>query len=264
MSTQLKLGIPKMVLTNKGLIVDYDALKKYLGATRVKEMLSELTLVKKKFAGHNRTTVLISKIYKFIKIPNGKTTTLLTLPRFFQDWTEDFPYQLQVVHDCVALSAVKFLGKLDRTTGIRPPTIVLKDYQQVIHDHLINTVYRPEETSPEVALGRGCVLVLDTGRGKTYTAGGIIRTLGVKTLVIAHNSRGLAEWEKMLKCFPNIKIGYYCTKKKMDGDVVIMVINSAMRPNFDFSKKGDEKEPISRDKYFKQCSAVHREISFGR
>ncbi len=183
-------------------------------------------------------------------------TTLLTLPRFFQDWTEEFPKTIQIIHDYVTLPPTKFLGRLDKVTKIRPPTIVLKDYQQVIHDHLINNVYKPDETSSDVALNRGCVLVLDTGRGKTYTAGGVIRSLGVKTLVIAHNSRGLAEWEKMLKCFPNLKIGYYCTKKKSDGDVVIMVINSAMRPNFDFSTKGEEKTPISRDKYFKQFGLV--------
>jgi hypothetical protein len=106
------------------------------------------------------------------------------------------------------------------------------------------------------ALQRGCVLVLETGRGKTYLAGGLIRTLGVKTLWIAHNSRGLDEAEKMLKNFPNIKIGYYGTGKRIDGDVVIMVINSAMRLNFDFTtkaqKKNGETTIISRDKYFKQ------------
>jgi len=243
--------LPKMVLGNKGLIVDYDSLKKYLGVKSTKELLDSLTLVKKKFAGKNKTIVLTSKIYKFIKIPkDGKVITLLTLPRFFQAWAEEFPFQLTVRHEFVAIPSEKFLKN-------NKPTIKLLDYQQAIHDHLITTVFKPDSVEPQDALERGCVLVLDTGRGKTYTAGGIIRTLGVKTLVVAHNSRGLEEWEKMLKNYPNIKVGYYCTGKRVDGDVVIMVINSAMRQNFDFTpKKSTTKTVLSRDKYFKQFGLV--------
>lgn len=246
--------VPKLVLGNKGLIVDYDALKKYLGAKATKELLDGLTLEKKKFAGRDRTIVIISKIYKFVKIPRQTgVTTLLTLPRFFQEWVSEFPFQL-AIHNAEhkKLPDTKFMN------GTKP-TIVLNDYQTVIHDHLINNVFQPDATDEISALKRGCVLVLDTGRGKTYTAGGIIRTLGVKTLVVAHNSRGLAEWEKMLKNYPNIKIGYYCTGKKLDGDVVIMVINSAMRANFDFTNRKDEtgaKLIISRDKYFKEFGLV--------
>jgi superfamily II DNA or RNA helicase len=247
-----------MVLGNKGLIVDYDALKKYLGVKATKTLLSDITLTKKKFAGRNKTIVLTSKIYKFIKVPkDGKVITLLTLPRFFQEWTEEFPFQLTIRHpEFETIPAEKFLDKNGEQT------IKLLDYQQAIHDHLISTVYRPDSTDPQECLERGAVLVLDTGRGKTYTAGGIIRTLGVKTLVIAHNSRGLEEWEKMLRKYPNITVGYYCTGKRVDGDVVIMVINSAMRSNFDFTPKKKRNEPtpdkivLSRDKYFKQFGFV--------
>jgi len=249
---------PKMVLGNKGLIVDYDALKRYLGVKPTKELLDSLTLSKKKFAGRNKTIVIVSKIYKFVKIPkDGKVVTLLSLPRFFQTYAEEFPFQLTIRHpEFKTIPAEKFLKDGEST-------ISLMDYQQAIHDHLIETVYKPDSEDPQECLERGCVLVLDTGRGKTYTAGGIIRTLGVKTLVVAHNSRGLEEWEKMLKNYPNIKVGYYCTGKRVDGDVVIMVINSAMRQNFDFTpkkKKSDKvapaKQVISRDKYFKQFGLV--------
>jgi hypothetical protein len=33
--------IPRMVLSNKGLIVDYDALKSYIGSQMLKELLKE-------------------------------------------------------------------------------------------------------------------------------------------------------------------------------------------------------------------------------
>jgi len=263
MSIQKK---PKMVLGNKGLIVEYDSLKKYLGPKNSKALLNDLTLVKKKFAGRDRTITLISKIYKFVKIGGESPKTLLTLPRFFQEYLVDCPpFEFDLItrnEDFKALNSKKnptillpskFLG-LDKKQ-----TIVLNDYQQVIHDHLM-TVFKPDLTIDDnkIALTRGCVLVLDTGRGKTYTSGGIIRTLGVKTLVVAHNSRGLAEWEKMLKCFPNIKIGYYCTGKKLDGDVVIMVVNSAMRTNFTFTNRDGT---ISRDKYFKEFGlAIYDEV----
>lgn len=262
--------IPRMVLSNKGLIVDYDALKTYIGAQAMKQLLKDLTLVKKKFAGRDRTVVLISKIYKIVKIPRGdQVTTLLTLPRFFEEWATPFNYELTIKNEegSIVLSPETF------QTKDGDETIKLKDYQQVIHDYLIENVYKPNlpygQNSQHDKLTRGCVLVLDTGRGKTYTAGGLIRTLGLKTLVIAHNSRGASEWVKMLKNYPQLKIGFYLTGKRIDGDVVIMIINSAMRPNFDFpkkktggrSKKADEtfsekKSVISRDNYFKQFGFV--------
>lgn len=267
----------RMVLSNKGLIVDYDALKSYLGARAVQKLLKDLTLVKKKFAGRDRTVVIISKIYKIVKIPRGDSTvTLLTLPRFFDQWVTfselSFSYELAIKNDekYVTLAPSTF------KTADGHDTIALKDYQQVIHDYLIETVYKPHlpngNNNQQDKLNRGCVLVLDTGRGKTYTAGGLIRTLGVKTLVIAHNSRGADEWTKMLRNFPQLKIGYYLTNKKVDGDVVIMIINSAMRPNFDFPKPktarrknvkktvdDDEtelKKVISRDTYFNQFGFI--------
>lgn len=267
---QKLVKIPRMVLSNKGLIVDYDALKSHIGVQALKQLLKDLTLTKKKFAGRDRTIVLISKIYKIVKIQrDDKVTTLLTLPRFFEEWTTPFNYELTIKNEDgpVVLPPSTFQTKDGQET------IALKDYQQVIHDHLIETIYKPNlpngQNSPRDKLTRGCVLVLDTGRGKTYTAGGLIRTLGLKTLVIAHNSRGAAEWEKMLKNYPQLKIGYYLTNKKADGDVVIMIINSAMRSNFDFPKKktggrrkktDDEKSElksvISRDNYFKQFGFI--------
>lgn len=260
---------PRMVLTNKGLVVDYDALKNHIGVQAMKKLLNDLTLVKKKFAGRDRTIVLISKIYKMVKIQReNKTTTLLTLPRFFEEWTTPFTYELTIKNE----EGPIILPPSTFQTEDGQETIALKDYQQVIHDYLIDNVYKPNlpngQNSQHDKLTRGCVLVLDTGRGKTYTAGGLIRTLGVKTLVIAHNSRGAAEWVKMLNNYPQLKIGYYLTNKKVDGDVVIMIINSAMRPNFDFPKKKnggrrkkddediDVKSVISRDNYFKQFGFI--------
>lgn len=245
--------IPKLILTNKGLIVDYDVLKSHIGASALKNLLNDLTLVKRKFAGRDRTIVLISKIYKIVKIQKDKVITLLTLPRFFEEWTTPFIYELSIKNDInpISLSESIFLNNSNET-------IVLKDYQQVIHDYLIETIYKPNiNLQPRDKLTRGCVLVLDTGRGKTYTAGALIRTLRVKTLVIAHNSRGAAEWIKMLKNYPQLQIGYYLTNKKKDGDVVIMIINSAMRSNFDFSNnKNEVKNVLSRDNYFKQFGFI--------
>lgn len=237
----------KMALGNKGLIVDYNKLYKLLGKNKIAQLKEDLTLTKHKFAGPNRTIHLVSKIYKIITIPTARgKRKFLILPRFFQEWS-DVLYENDISIEFAIrqpkaeiISADKFLDNNDETT------IKLFDYQKVIHDYFIDEIYRPDTTDPEDQLNRGGVLVLDTGRGKTYTAGAIMRSLAVKTLIIAHNSGGQTEWEKMLVHFPRLKIGYYSSKKKQDGDVVIMVINSAMRDNFKFGKT-----VLSRDAYFK-------------
>jgi len=233
-------------------VFDYNYLKKVLGVKPLKNMLNDLTLIKKKFAGPNRTLTLVSKIYQILDI--GKGRRIITLPRFFREWTD-------VLEDEGVTLRIK-LRPDKEMRNIKPErfldnegedTIALMDYQQVIHDHFMEEIFKPDATDAESRLNSGAVLVLDTGRGKTYTAGAMIRTLGVKTLVIAHNGGGLEEWEKMLACYPNLKVGYYSSKKKVDGDVVIMVINSAMRDDFKF-KKAVEK--ISKNNYFKQFGMV--------
>jgi superfamily II DNA or RNA helicase len=251
----------KMALANKGLIIDYQEIKKALGEKKLKKLFEQLTLTKKMFIGKDRTQLLVTKLYKFVTIPskNGGVRKLLTIPRFFEDWVDDDlmpPYKIRTAFskEIKKLAPEKFINGNDEI-GIKHEGKY--DFQQPISDYLIEEVYKPDEKGH--IYNRGCTFVLDTGRGKTYLGGGLIRRLGVKTLIIAHNERGLEEWKKMLQCYPEIDIGYYYGRKKIDGDVVIMLINSAMRDNFAFRTgkgKNSKITTISRDKYFREFGFV--------
>jgi len=250
-----------MALATKGLIVDSVELRKAMGSKKFKSLLDQLTLEKKIFIGRNRSQLLRSLVYKYVTVPakGGGVRKLLTLPRFFEDWVDDdlLPqYTIKVVlsPNIKELSPKKFINAKGEI-GIQHTGKY--DYQQPMSDYLVEEIYKPDDEG--AIYDRGCTLVMETGRGKTYLGGGLIRRLGVKTLIIAHNERGLQEWVKMLNCYPEINIGYYYSRKKCDGDVVIMLINSAMRENFAFRKgkgKTSKVVNISRDKYFKQFGFV--------
>ena len=260
MSKKKDKKVLKMALANKGLIVDYEEIKKAMGIKKLKKLYDQLTLEKKIFIGRDRTQLLVTKLYKIVTIPskNG-VRKLLTLPRFFEDWIDDDlmpPYEIRTVFskEIKKLSPEKFINGNDEI-GIKHTGKYW--YQQPMSDYMIDEIFQPN-TKGHI-YNRGCTFVLDTGRGKTYLGGGLIRRLGVKTLIIAHNERGLEEWRKMLMCYPEINIGYYYGKKKQDGDVVIMLINSAMRDNFAFRTgrgKTAKITTISRDKYFRQFGFV--------
>lgn len=256
MSEVKEKKVLKMALANKGLIVDFKELSNSLGEKKLKKLLDQLTLTKNLFVGKDRTQLLVTKLYKMVSVPseNG-VRTLLTIPRFFEDWIDDDllpPYQIRTVFskEMKILPPEKFING-NGEIGIQHTGKYA--YQQPISDYLVDEIFRPEETGH--IHNRGCTLVLETGRGKTYLGGGLIRRLGVKTLIIAHNERGLEEWVKMLKLYPEIEIGYYYGRKKCDGDVVIMLINSAMRDSFSF-RKDSKMATISRDKYFREFGFV--------
>ena len=95
----------------------------------------------------------------------------------------------------------------------------------------------------------GMILKLEAGNGKTYISCKLIELLKVKTLIIAPNAT-LTGWLEALSNFPNICVGFYNGKKKMDGDVVIMTVTSAIKNRFKF------KSELSYIQYFKQFGFV--------
>lgn len=102
--------------------------------------------------------------------------------------------------------------------------IVLDSNQQIVLDHLLSQVYSPQK----VREGKGsCLLVMDTGTGKTYLTGKLLQHWGTKTLIITHRVSIAKEWKKML-AHTNLRVGEYNGDTKSDGDVVIMSIDSAL------------------------------------
>jgi len=78
------------------------------------------------------------------------------------------------------------------------------------------------------------VLVMNTGLGKTYVAAHKIKKIKRKTLIIVPSKNILEEWIKAFTYYTNITIGCYYSEKKIDGDVVIMTVQSAMGDVFKF------------------------------
>jgi superfamily II DNA or RNA helicase len=104
-----------------------------------------------------------------------------------------------------------------------------KKQQGIIKKWLLDNIYTRERQK----LGRAsCILVLGTGIGKTYIGIDMMRIFGRKTLIVVPSDSVLEGWRGAItEMFPNIVIGEYSCKKKRDGDIVLMVINSVAANN---------------------------------
>ena len=149
------------------------------------------------------------------------------------------------------------------TPGVKPVVTFewsgkLTANQEIIIDDLISRVYN--ESSAAIGAA-GCILNLEAGQGKSFVAAHLIARLGLKTAIILHNSSLMAQWEKVLRATlgENVRIGYFYGNKKMDGDVVLHIINSARKPEMEFSDYGSkvkgENKLLALD-YFKRFGFI--------
>jgi len=102
----------------------------------------------------------------------------------------------------------------------------LKPNQKVVLKYLYKKFY----CQKKVKAGKGITtLVMKAGRGKSFLALGLIHLLKVKTVIVVPNDKVLVGWKKVLEKFmPDSKVGIYSGKTKKDGDVVLMMIHSAV------------------------------------
>lgn len=145
-------------------------------------------------------------------------------------------------------------------------SIQLKDYQQIIHDHIMNKIFNNDN---QIVGTAGTILKVDTGAGKTFISSKLMETLHVPTLIIVHNTTQLADWVEILtKCFPKLKIGQYSSTKKVFSEhVMVMVINSALQDEFKF-KTGTKSQQqlmgqfgfVIFDEIHKYCSSSFRKV----
>lgn len=122
--------------------------------------------------------------------------------------------------------------------GLKPDTPFkwngnYKENQIIIKDYIMNNIYNNEN----VKLGNcGLILNLEAGQGKSYLAAGLMEKLQKKTLIICHNKSILNQWVELLtKAYPNNKIGIYYGEKKIDGDIIVSIINSLLLDEFYFN-----------------------------
>ena len=107
----------------------------------------------------------------------------------------------------------------------------LTDNQILIYNEIIENYYSDERC----AIGSAGVIVnLEAGQGKSYLAAYLISVLQKKTAIILHSTALLEQWVKVLQTAlgPAISIGYYYTKKKVLGDIMIFIVDSAANDQF--------------------------------
>ena len=107
--------------------------------------------------------------------------------------------------------------------------------QKVIIEHIMKNIY----TKDRVILGSaGLILNLEAGQGKSYLSAYLVSLINKKTLLILHTTALIEQWVKVFnRCIPNASIGYYYAKKKIFGDIMIMIVDSARKDKFTFELK---------------------------
>ncbi len=113
----------------------------------------------------------------------------------------------------------------------------LTNNQKIIYNYLMKNVYSNERVNSGSA---GAILNLEAGQGKSYLATYLMHIFQKKTAIILHSTALIEQWVKVLKSCYNNSIGYYYGLKKIDGDIIIFIIDSALNDIFTFRKHGSK------------------------
>lgn len=109
--------------------------------------------------------------------------------------------------------------------------------QIIICNYIMSEIFNKKRVTAGSA---GCILDLEAGQGKSFVAAYIGYVLQKRFCVIVHSTSMVQQWITVLnRCFPNVTIGQYYGKKKVLGDIMVMVVDSANSTEFKF---GSEKK----------------------
>ena len=205
---------------------------------------------------------------------------LKNITRKFRIHTTDFTgniiyhptYISMPLHDKLIFARMKGLNmfgskltiKNHISTGAKLPDVIWKytaklfSNQKIVLSHLLKNVYTPQNFKTGKS---SCILNMKAGQGKTYLSMALIAQLKQKTLIIVPTSILLAQWTTEIHSnMPDITVGSYYTKKKQDGDIIIMICNSALSTKFIFNtvktNKTKDKTTMNSISYFKQFGLV--------
>jgi superfamily II DNA or RNA helicase len=204
-----------MSLTRVGVLVDHVTLVDKIGQEGLRKIKSIFTVVT---IGHNNTKKTISS-FKLLGVKGGKAQVLL--PRFGG-------FMMQKT----GLIQIKNKLQVGEPVEFKDPQMELTANQNVILKHLESNVYN----TGNIASGESStILQMDPGYGKTYLALGVINLIKRKTIIIVPNTYLLRQWtEVLVEAFPNNTVGCYYGVKKVDGDIIVAIINSALKyPEYD-------------------------------
>ena len=211
-----------MTLVASGVMLDYRTLERKIGAAGVKKIKKIFTIVT---LGHNNTSKMISACKIIGTAGNVDGPCYISIPRF-----GGFMLQRMGIVENINN---RLLAGEDR--DFSNAKYILTDNQAVILGYLMKTIYTPEN----IKLGSSStILQMDPGHGKTYQVLGLMSRIKKKTFIIVPNTYLLKQWGDIVSAaFPSLMVGYYYGTKKVDGDIIISIINSALNYK-EYSKCG--------------------------
>lgn len=255
-----KAGTLDCIIVRSGMFIDYDNLANFVDINTLIKSLN----VSYTFRIGNLSQTKIIPLFRVLH-PKGKRK-ILNVARFsgIKTILSGINPHLRIQHINNITPGLSIADKWNTTESETGSLMDLEDYQNLCLDYLMNNFYTKSRFQSGNA---SCTFVMDTGLGKTFVAAGLIERLKVKTLVIIPNSSNLSGWEAPFKLYlQNLQVGgYYTTaagasssgasgsgnKVKRDGDVVIMIVNSALKQTFKFGNK-----TYQYWEYFKQFGLV--------
>ena len=122
--------------------------------------------------------------------------------------------------------------------------------QTLITDWLTANIYN----SARLAAGSaGCILNLEAGQGKSYVAAFLIGVFKQKTAIIMHSVSLLEQWARVITAVfgSTVTLGYYYGTRKVDGDIVLMIIDSACNMQFETANG-----PVNSLVFYKQFGFI--------
>lgn len=223
----------------KGLVFNWEEFQSHVGYESVKKFLVTAKFAKTKKLGqkYQRKESSFYKIVRVTGVGTSGVITLIIFARFMLDDVIDLIQTARAYRNLPPHWTAKNhipIGE-DINSDTLEPGPTLNSNQQIACDYLMDNIYHMQERIKKNATS--CTLVMAPGAGKSYMAAAMIGALGKKTLVIAPSEAVLDETRKAVKAsYPTLSVGEYTSKRKVDGDVVLMIINSALSSEFDFSK----------------------------
>ncbi|MEE9571711.1 MAG: DEAD/DEAH box helicase family protein, partial [Candidatus Neomarinimicrobiota bacterium] len=113
------------------------------------------------------------------------------------------------------------------------------DYQKLVIETVMDNYFSQVRGKRGIS---GVVLNLPTGHGKTFVAMAIMDILKLPTLIVCPRIKVANQWYDLLsKLFPNIQVGVFHSMRKIDGDIVVGVIDSFVSCNHFILKDDDSK-----------------------
>jgi superfamily II DNA or RNA helicase len=198
-----------------------------------------------------KRSLTISTVDRVTKIP--KKTAMFTVVK-----TPEGPV-LEVPKYCLGmLRTKKYVANItiDLATGER----MRHEYvgqsnpnQQLVVNHVIKHLRDHSQDG-----FNGFTLKLMAGTGKSFCAMDIISKVKRKTLIVVPNTYLLNQWVKLLtEYFPTATIGELYGKRKVDGDIIVGIINTvADLDSFEVSTKLPLANIGKTVKYMKQVTTV--------